>query len=152
MSFWPVILSSFLSLCGALGGVVYTQKRADDREADRRADDTRREEARWAREDAIRSYEHRRAAYADFVTTWEGYVEAVIAGDERDMPPPEGSDWDPLYRARTQVQVFGTAKASAAASSAVSALEKWAGSDTRLDRSSMDTYLAEIRRDLAIPE
>ena len=50
------------TIVGTLAGVAITQRHADQRE------DVawRREQARWAREDRARTFDHRRAAYSDF--------------------------------------------------------------------------------------
>lgn len=86
--------------------MIYTQRRADHREAERRAEDAERERARWQREDNVRSYEHRRSAYAGFLQAWSGYVIDIVAAVNETGPMPENEDWDSLDAAYVQVRVL----------------------------------------------
>jgi hypothetical protein len=49
-----------------IAGVFFTQWRSDKRESATWARDRRRERERWAREDAARTFDHRRDAHVDF--------------------------------------------------------------------------------------
>ena len=67
---WVPLVVAGLGLLGTavagLGGVWITQRRADKRETVAWDRQQERERAQWAREDAARTFEFRRSAYADF--------------------------------------------------------------------------------------
>jgi hypothetical protein len=157
-----------------LGGVMFTQIRADrrarlerDREdvrltAERERENVRlsrereRDQATWAREDADRSYEHRRDAYVDFVKELHQQQRTSVAVDaeaEEGHGDPNWKfpdDWfDRSYSCLVQIQIFGTKEAAMLAEKALQTF--YYGS--RLDLQDMlDNLQSEIRRDLSIPD
>ena len=72
---WSQIGSGLIGGCLALLGVVFTQRRADRREAERWEREREREREVWAREDASRSYYHRREAYIEFMNEWQRHYD-----------------------------------------------------------------------------
>lgn len=54
------------TLVGAIGGVLVTQRRSDRREEVVWQREREREQQRWAREDAARTFERRLEAYSEF--------------------------------------------------------------------------------------
>jgi hypothetical protein len=54
------------TITGTIGGVLIAQRRSDRREATNWNRERERERERWAREDAARTFAHRREAYSDF--------------------------------------------------------------------------------------
>lgn len=92
------------SIGGLLGGfLTFVGVLINKREA------KRRERAAWVREDAARSYEHRRAAYVDFIKEYYRLLDEYHLEDsaeERFAP-----DYlVPLYDRLVQIQVLGHMK------------------------------------------
>lgn len=153
----PLVVAFFGALFG-LGGIELTQRRADRRFAAERKHQLEREQALWAREDAARSYEHRRAAYADFIKEfhrqWMALADATNEelGGRADYEAP--LDYlDALYGNLVEIQIFGTEKAAKLAEDVFRAL--LAGVVRSTTEIALDVHmplLNEIRRDLSIPD
>jgi hypothetical protein len=91
---------------------VVTQLLVNRRENSRWNRERERERALWAREDAARSYEHRRAAYVDFTKEFHRQREEIVRDDTGRLP-----DLVPLYDRLIQLQIFGTNEAAQLADS-----------------------------------
>jgi len=66
MPLWVALVGLLGTVVGTIIGALITQHHADKREADTWEREQQRERARWAREDAARTFEQRRTAYVDF--------------------------------------------------------------------------------------
>ncbi|OBB76803.1 hypothetical protein A5759_05200 [Mycobacterium sp. 852014-52144_SCH5372336] len=160
------------TLGGALGGVVITQRSADRRERESRAEEFKRERARWAREDAARTFEERRDAYLGF---YEALRQALAfansffdeGADLSRLPLPY--DWyGPLYHHLQRVEIYGSEAVIALAQRAFEITTVWAGTLRRSsDDPAMVTHdedlvyeadsspfvlIAAIRKELGVPE
>src|SRR4051794_25875021 len=97
------------TIVGTIGGVLVAQRRADQRESVNWSRERERERAIWSREDAARTFEHRREAYTDF-------YEAVRAMASRASTAVYGSsrfelefDWfQPTYEKLQHLRVYAT--------------------------------------------
>jgi hypothetical protein len=139
-----------------LGGVLLTQHLANRREDARWHREREREQTLWAREDAARSYEHRRNAYVDFIKEfnrrWDTYVNAAEDMAARADSEPDPDFLDPLYGCLIQVQIFGTKEAAERAQDAYDALAARVFSDQKMSLDVLVPLQSEIRRDLSIPD
>lgn len=136
-----------VGLLGGLGSAVVTQLLANRREKARWQWEREREQALWAREDAARSYEHRRAAYVDFTKEFHHQR------DEFDRSP-DLPNLMPLYDRLIQIQIFGTNEAAQLADEAYNTLVNWMFGDEETIPEAEDVLAplrSEIRRDLSIP-
>jgi hypothetical protein len=157
---WVTLVTA--SLGGLLGGLLtlvgamITQRNAKRREDDRWDREGVRLEATWAREDADRSYEHRRDAYVDFVKEVNQQQRTSVAVDaeaEEGHGDPNWEfpdDWfDHSYSCLGQIQIFGTKEAAMLAEKALQTFYY----GNRLDlQDVLDNLQSEIRRDLSIPD
>jgi hypothetical protein len=116
---------------GAIGGVLITQRRADKREADAWERELERERARWAREDAARTFEQRRAAYTDFYESLGMMMKRVknhgtgLGGDRVDRLP-EG--WDtPTFERFTRLELYASPNVAWLAINAWEITRSWGG-------------------------
>lgn len=118
----------------ALGGVVITQRSADRREQENRANDAERERARWAREDESRTFEHRRDAYISY---FEAIRDAVSLINQRhyhspEIPGPLPSGWTgAMWAGLQKVDIYGSVPTIAIAHQAfdvITAFESFAAS------------------------
>jgi hypothetical protein len=154
------------TICGTLAGVLLTQRRADARERltwERQREEERR---RWARDDALRTFEHRRDAYVDFYGALrEMAFLAYNHGLGLSEPEELTEGWQlPTYRKLQHLQVYATEEVAEAASSAYSAAWYWGyrtehGRDDDAFYQRQDEYdekegqlLVAIRKGLAVPE
>ena len=155
------------TVLGTIGGVLITQRRSDRREAlawDRQRE---REREAWAREDAARTFEHRRQSYSDFYESLRAmalraYNHGMGLSDDDAEELPEG--WQsPAFQRLQQLEMYATLSVSVKASVAYSAVWRW-GHTTKRGQDDDDFYagqeaadeteevlLAAIRTDLAIP-
>jgi hypothetical protein len=148
-----VLLQVYIPLVVALlgiGGVLLNQHMANRREDARIRGEHEREQRTWAREDAARSYEHRRAAYIEFLNDHHRYWNTVASAHLRDQPePPE--DWlVPLHDRLVEIDIFGTTQAATLARAALDALSDAAYSSVKFDPSALDLLKSQVRRDLMI--
>lgn len=112
MSTWITLAVAALGIAGTLGGAWLTQRRADKRETANWNRELEREQARWAREDTARTFEHRRQAYVDFyqaavdnkMQSWDYIVDVHIEG-EPDRPIAGGGT---LQEALDLIQIYGS--------------------------------------------
>ncbi len=137
-----------------------TQRRADRREDARWQRERDREQALWAREDAARSYEHRRTAYVDFIKEFnyrwnvsvevEVEVEVEVQGFPNGDPPEDF--FVPVYDLLTPIEIFGTREAAKLAREAFQVLADRAFTKQGLPPDVLRPFQDEIRRDLSIPD
>jgi hypothetical protein len=76
------------TLAGGLGGVLITQRRADEREGKAWAREREREREQWYREDLARTFEHRREACVEFYRSLCA-ARDEIRGNGRRLPADE---------------------------------------------------------------
>ncbi|WP_409436913.1 hypothetical protein [Mycobacterium sp. SMC-14] len=160
------------TLGGALGGVVITQRSANKRERESRADEVGRERARWAREDEARTFEQRREAYIAFYEALGqalGTVNSFFHSDAdlSRLPLPRG--WElPLYYSLQRVEIYGSESIVALAQRAFEITEVWGGTlhrsptdpDTVIHAEDLSyeadgspmAFIAAVRKELRIPE
>lgn len=151
---WIPLVVAVIGLCGVLGGglggVMFTQRHANHREDTRWQREREREQALWAREDAARSYEHRRAAYVDFIKEFHCRREELASGNGEKNAP-----WYDmlLYDLLMQIQIFGTNKAAQPADEAFNALINAVEDNEDIPEAEdvLAPLRSEIRRDLSIP-
>ena len=165
---WVPILVAGLGVCGTLGGaiagVVISQRRADRREDARGQREQEREEARWMREDALRTFEHRREAYIGF---YEAVRELAYIAYNFGLGFTEFTELEPdwqlsTYRKLQHLQIYATDETWDAATEAYSAAWWWAhqsqhGRDDQAFYDGQERFdnaqvrlLVMIRRDLSI--
>lgn len=165
---WLTLVVAALSPVSALFGVWLTQRRADRREDATLARELAREQARWQREDEALTFEHRRAAYAEFyeslrkmqLTAYEHGM-GLTVWDTRELPEGWQTDtWEKLQH----LELYATPRVSSLASESYSATWRW-GHNTlfsqddgrfydqqdRADEAKAALLLA-IRADLSVPE
>lgn len=156
MATTPIWVPLVVALLG-LGGILYTQHRADRRaDADRKRE-LEREKTRWAREDAARSYEHRRAAYADFIKgfhrQWKALADATneeLGGRADYQAPPDYLD--ALRGNLFDIQIFGTENAAKLAGRAFLVLHNQVSHGEASPYSVLVPLMQEVRRDLSIAD
>lgn len=178
---WVPLLVAAIGMVGAvggtIGGVIITQRRADKREAVTWGRQQQREREAWAREDATRTFEHRREAYANFYAAHRDMTLLVYdhgmglrdVGDQGDVGVDEDGDlmwgWQlPVFQRLQDVELYGSALVREAATTAYGvtcawgAKTKYGQADDTFDDGSVSSdnaqsdLLAAIRRDLSIPE
>ncbi|PND54339.1 hypothetical protein CRM90_28415 [Mycobacterium sp. ENV421] len=116
---WVPLVVAGLGLVGTavagLGGVWFTQRRADKREAATWARETEREQARWVREDAARTFEFRRSAYVElyraaftvFMLAMTYMGAAAQLGEDSDDPEVVNR-YAEMQRALEAIQIYGS--------------------------------------------
>lgn len=141
-----------VGLLGGLGSALVTQLLANRREDARWRREREREQALWAREDAARSYDHRRNAYLDFIKEVLRQRKAIAAAQE----DRDGSDFDPpgdylarAYERLVQIQIFGSQEAAKLAELVIQLL--YEGTTPNDAQDMLEVLYDEIRRDLSIP-
>jgi hypothetical protein len=139
---------------GTVAGVLITQRRSDAREAVTWTRQREREADGWAREDAARTFEHRRTAYEEFykslrAMSLRAYNHGMGLGPEPESEDegelPEG--WQlPTYELLQHVRLYGTATTYRASSEAYSAVWWW-GYKTRYGHDNGQFYDGHERAD-----
>ena len=163
---WVPLLIAALGVTGTVGAVLLTQGRADRREAASWSRQLEREGARWAREDAARTFDHRRIAYSEF---YESLRDMAFMAYNHGMGFRESkeleSDWQhPTFLKMQHLQLYATPAVANAADAAYS-VAWWWGHETVFGADDARFYerqkewdeaasnlLFSIRRDLAIPD
>lgn len=120
------------------------------RHADRR--DAARLQLECEREDAARSYEHRRDAYVDFFKEFYRFLNAFEEASARGKFDPPDDYLVPLYDRVIQIQIFGTQEAAKLADKAFDDLSDGVFLGDDLDPTALELLRNEIRRDLSIPD
>lgn len=164
-SSWLSIILAVVAVLGSVGGtvvgVVITQRRSDRRDKLQWERTREIETARWAREDAMRTFERRQACYMEFE---EFLRSAALAVYRAGFSPASqlDDDWKTsTYQSLLRMQVFATPEASKAGDHAYKALCRWGNHDSsdelnlfHEDEHAYDEahaqYLSIIRRDLRV--
>jgi hypothetical protein len=154
---WVPLVVAFVAVVGTLAGVIFTQvwnSRLDER---RWARENERLREVQAREDSNRTYEHRRAAYIDFLQEFERLQHLYITGEPDKAPPVSDLVFAELSDRWTAVSVYGTPEADSKASQCLVDLLAWAHQrdDPSLAEDALDAreaYLSQIRKDLGVPD
>lgn len=144
---WGYVIAITVGLSSGLAGVLYTNWRSEVLE-----------KRRWERDDALRSYDHRRQAYMGFLSELLHLEDKLVEwnngyGGTGNFPdPPE--DWlDKLHNLATSIRIFGTQAAWIAANDSIEALDNvstsgsWEHFGTRIE-----PYLTQIRKDLMVKD
>lgn len=141
---------------GVLGftGVLTTQLLSNRREDLRWRREREREQQVWAREDAARSYEYRREAYAKFFAEYHSMWGAAVEWEHRggyQGDPPEDT-LTPLYMTLAEIKIYGTAAAYKLADEAFNSLVRYVFQGVQLPTTALDEFQAQVRRDLLVPD
>jgi hypothetical protein len=156
---WVPLAVAGLAVAGTLAGVIFTQawnNRLDERRWTREGDRLREAQAR---EDADRTYEHRRGAYVDFLQELERLQRIVWAFDPEGRPLDD-DDVDEVFKGLSErlvaVRVFGTYEADLLARDCLNKLQVSALHPEDAARSEDAVragaeYLLQIRKDLGVP-
>lgn len=148
------VVTGFLGALAALLGVFVNGWLTDKREQARWGRERMLQAESWARDDAARSYEHRREAYLNFVTQWRLHHDRAWRHRTfgRNAPDPDYDWMDDLYESFVAIQIFGTRGAIEAAECAVKDLDDYCTENKDLHYNLFKEVQAQIRRDLAIPD
>ncbi|WP_086838177.1 hypothetical protein [Amycolatopsis kentuckyensis] len=122
---WGSLITGLITGVIALSGVVYTQRRADRRERQQWERERDHERILWEREEAARTFEHRRLGYSTFYELLRSTAKMVYdAGLE--LGPPLDPDWNfPAYQELLRLELYATPKVRELAHLAYSALWRW---------------------------
>jgi hypothetical protein len=139
--------------------VVFTQmwnSRLDERRWTREGERLREAEAR---EDTNRTYEHRRAAYVEFLQELERLEHLYTDNDRQPVEPPAVNSpvFHGLYERNSAVRLYGTSEAQLAAFKCLDSFIMAAAHPEQVDRADAlfeaeDGYLQQIRKDLGVPQ
>jgi hypothetical protein len=156
---WVPLAVAGLAVVGTLAGVIFTQmwnSRIDER---RWARESERLREAQAREDVNRTYEHRRAAYVDFLQELARLESLYTDEDRQPIEPPRGDSpvFKGLYERHSAVRVYGTYEAQRAA---FRCLDSFIEAAVHPDQAghigalyeAEDKYLEQIRKDLGVPK
>jgi hypothetical protein len=157
---WVPLVVAALAVLGTLAGVVFTQvwnSRLDDR---RWARESARLHEAQAREDTNRTYEHRRAAYIDFLRELERLERQYIAWNREPIAPPGPFDarvYNGLYERFSAVVVYGTREAELLALISLTHLQQAAAHPEHpllVEQAvgAREDYVKQVRKDLGVPE
>jgi len=148
---WSALITGLITGVIALGGVVYTQRQAAQREDTRRVKDRRWQREVWARD-------HRREAHLAFLAEQRRldhwmmmYTRVGLEGVEE----PKANWAEPLGRRLLDVQVFGTQEAAIAAQrlyKATQALDSGLVGDMMRADQAIEIYRQLVQRDLGLAE
>lgn len=157
------------AVCGTLAGVLITQRRSDRREEVVWERERERERHRWAREDALRTFDHRRSAYEAFYESLREMAETVydhglgLSPESEDGKLPEG--WQRVtFHASQRLAVYAPLRVYEAANRAYSAAGRWGEGtihgqdddgfyDRQADYDAAEkAFLVAMRLDLGIPK
>jgi hypothetical protein len=123
---WVTLLIAALGVAGTVSGVIITQRWADGRESRLREIDRKREQERWAREDQVRTFDHRREAYTNFFENLKAMARQASPATRLDPPHPLQADWfEPTFLSLNRLLIFGSAAVAEAAGAAYSACWSW---------------------------
>lgn len=121
------------TVSGGVAGIVLTQRRADRREAAAWTRERDRERDQWAREDAARTFDHRREAYLDFYVAVKELARTAYDHGFGFTEPELQEGWqDDAFRKLHRLQFYADRELAAAASRAYDAAWSW-GVDGKYD-------------------
>ena len=151
-SLWVAVVG----ILGTLTGVIFTQiwtSRLDERRWERERGRQRELEAR---EDANRTYEHRRAAYADFLREFERLRRLYVDGDAANRPAISKRTFEELSAFWTAITLYGTERANGLANDCLTSIEGWVTNPDNDDAAenaleAWFDFLGQIREDLDVP-
>jgi len=160
----PLVIAALglaASIVGSVGGVIITQRRADRREDLQWQRDRETERDVRAREDALRTFEQRRACYVDFEESLRCAAQAIWDAGHGTGPPLEKAWHLSPYQSLHRLKIFATPDAALAASEAYGALWQWGSGRRARDEQAAEQgekaydeahakYLDAIRRDLGV--
>jgi hypothetical protein len=156
---WVPLAVAGLAVVGTLAGVVFTQVWNSRLEERRWARENERLRQSQAREDASRTYEHRRAAYVDFLQELERLESLYTDTPREPVDPPSTGDpvFIGLYERLSTVRVYGSSEAQLAAFYCLDSFILAASHPEQVDRTDhlfevKEEYLKQIRKDLGVPE
>jgi hypothetical protein len=156
---WVPLAVAGLAVLGTLAGVVFTQVWNARLEARRWARETERLREAQARDDLNRTYEHRRAAYADFLQEFERLQGIYVDSHREPIDPPSLNDrvFNGLTERHSTLWLYGTYEAEQAAGQCLTALKLAAihpenGGLQEDVYEAGSTYLLQVRKDLGVPE
>ena len=113
---WIPLAAAAIAVVGTLGGVIFTQAWNSRLEERRWAREAARLAEAQAREDLYRTYEHRRAAYVDFLVEFER-LQHIYQDSDREPTTFDDPAFDSLAERLVAVRVYGTVMAHALARS-----------------------------------
>ena len=161
---WVPLAVAVAGLIGTVGGVWLNQRRADQREQANWNRERAWERERWDREDAARTFDHRRDAYSVFYASvcemgLRAYNQGTGLRDEEEL-----YEWQPTFQKLQHLRLYATASIAKAATATYAAASQWARHTTfgqdddqfqelRAKYDAADAeLLALIRADLSIPD
>lgn len=145
------LLGTLLAALATVGGILFTQFRADVRERDRIQQDREWQREAWAKD-------HRRAAHMAFLAEQRRLDHMMMMYTRVGLDGLEAprEDWsESLGRLLLDVQVFGSQEAAVAAQRlyrATQALESGAVGDMARADEAIETYRRLVQRDLGLKE
>jgi hypothetical protein len=149
---WVPLVVAGIAVIGTLAGVIFTQvwnSRLEERRSARERDRLREAQAR---EDMNRTYDHRRAAYVDFLQELDRLMNLLHPSNRE--PITYGDPvYDELSNRWTLITVYGTEEADSLAYRCLDKLQV-SGSHPDDDEVYMARaqYVHQIRNDLGVPE
>ena len=151
---WIALTQGLVAGIIALFGVVYTQRRANSRDDERWKRDREHQEMLWRREDAFRSYEHRRESYLEFLAAAQRVSDELQSKEDRLGPDFDLGIFEPLQEMVLKVKVFGSSEAAAHAMDlGVALVDRAAGSGHPVQiLHSRAAFIREVRRDLLVTD
>lgn len=153
---WVPLLIAGLGLAGTLGGtlggVLLTQRRSDRREALAWTRQQERERELWEREDAARTFEHRREAYGAFYESLKAmarraYDHGMGLAEDDEVELPEGWQTE-TFQLLQRLDLYATTTVRVRAGEAYSAVWRW-GSQAKYGRDDDLFYEAQEAADYA---
>jgi hypothetical protein len=151
---WLTLGIAILGIVGTLTGALLTQWRANKREEKRWQEEHRREQRRWEREDALRTFDHRRDAYIEYLAKWRHYFNLLWDHEYHPGPaqePPEDL-LEPLWERFTVVMMYGSPEAIGIAEKMYDALYEWVFRSGETVRDDVTTaFIEQARTDLKVP-
>jgi hypothetical protein len=153
---WVPLAVAALAVLGTLAGVVFTQVWNSRLEERRWAREVERLREAQAREDVNRAYEHRRAAYADFVQEFMR-LQKMFGGSSQQAAGITDPAFAELADRLAAVNIYGTYEAVELAGECFGLLNEWACRRDKTDLAgpvvqAVKKFFAQIRKDLGVPE
>ena len=127
------VLGLLGTVIGTIAGVVITQRRSDRREREAREAEREREHERWRREDELRTFDQRRAAYTAFYAAVQERRRLLMSkkADSHGGRVADKRHEDAVFDRLGDVEIYGTGRTRDSAAALVLALMHWAHADER---------------------